>query len=125
MKSAKFLFASGSLATAANTRLLFAAGTGGKLSTLSFNLTANGANALTEVASTDNCGPVPAWLTLDAEERNLFCLDDSANGNGSINMFSIDADGGLSLTSRMSTPAGPVSSTVYQGPAGKRLAVAF
>jgi hypothetical protein len=104
---------------------LFVAGTSRHLSSLSLSVSSNGSATLSQIASSAECGPVPAWLTFDAQTRILYCLDDTTTGSAAVHAFSAGKDGKLTHVSAITTSVGPVSSTLYSGAGGKMLAVAF
>ncbi|GJC95835.1 ykgB protein [Colletotrichum higginsianum] len=69
---------------------LYAADSGGNVTTLS--LTGSGDTySLSVTSKTAECDVNPSWLTLDAANRVLYCLDRGSNSvpNGSLNSFSI------------------------------------
>lgn len=92
---------------------LFVADSGGNVTTLSLDVE-TGKNSSSLVAShrTTECATNPSWLTLDANNRILYCLDRASNSvvNGSLNSFSVGDTGNLVHIDRI-----PVSSSGVAG----------
>jgi 6-phosphogluconolactonase (cycloisomerase 2 family) len=88
-----------------NAATLFAAQSNGDLSTLS--LTRNGTfHHLSIASNTREAGGNPSWLTLDAENRILYCLDRGQSNatKGSLNSFAIGEYGALSRIDTVDAP---------------------
>ncbi|KAB2100545.1 hypothetical protein AG0111_0g11202 [Alternaria gaisen] len=93
---------------------LFAADSRGNVSTLS--LTENGnTSSLTVTSVTADCGPNPASLNLDYQNRILYCLDRgrAPSTEGSLNSLRIAADGSLSRIARVSAPFSGVAAEFF------------
>ncbi|RYN26573.1 hypothetical protein AA0114_g12620 [Alternaria tenuissima] len=93
---------------------LFAADSRGNVSTLS--LTENGnTSSLTVTFVTADCGPNPASLNLDYQNRILYCLDRgrAPGTEGSLNSLRIAADGSLSRIARVSAPFSGVAAEFF------------
>ncbi|KAK1445509.1 YkgB [Colletotrichum cuscutae] len=108
------------LAASCNAVTLYAADSGGNVTTLSLT---TGANASLSVASKSaDCEVNPAWLTLDSANRILYCLDRGSNSvpNGSLNSFSIGDGGALTRTARISAPASGVAGEIVTTESGAR-----
>ncbi|CAN9406666.1 unnamed protein product [Alternaria alternata] len=93
---------------------LFAADSRGNVSTLS--LTENGnTSSLTVTSVTADCGPNPASLNLDYQNRILYCLDRgrAPGTEGSLNSLRIAADGSLSRIARVSAPFSGVAAEFF------------
>ncbi|KAL0931082.1 YkgB [Colletotrichum truncatum] len=108
-------------AASCNAVTLFAADSGGNVTTLS--LTASGGNYSFSVASkTADCEVNPSWLTLDSANRVLYCLDRGSNSkpNGSLNSFSIGDGGALTRIARVSAPGSGVAGEIVTTPSGVR-----
>jgi 6-phosphogluconolactonase (cycloisomerase 2 family) len=85
--------------------ILFAAHSDGNVSTLALDYHGNNYN-LTVTSVTPDCEGNPSWLTLDRKNRLLYCLDRGATSAvaGSLNSFSITANGTLNRIARASAP---------------------
>ncbi|KAL2878226.1 hypothetical protein SGCOL_006477 [Colletotrichum sp. CLE4] len=118
MKS--LLAGSAFLAASCNAITLYAADSGGNVTTLSLT---TGANASLSVASKSaDCEVNPAWLTLDSANRILYCLDRGSNSvpNGSLNSFSIGDGGALTRIARIPAPASGVAGEIVTTESGAR-----
>lgn len=95
---------------------LYAATSDGNLTSLSLD-----GNNLA-VTSKTACGANASWLTLDSGERVLYCLDrgSSASTNGSLNSYSVGADGLLTSINSVTAPLSGVSHELFTNNAGKR-----
>lgn len=104
---------------------LFAADSGGNVTTLSFK-EGCGSSSLTVTSRTSDCEANPSWLTLDREGRILYCYDrgtasgNSATTSGSLNSFSIGEDGQLTRISRVRGPFSGVAGELIESPTGAR-----
>ncbi|WYZ40012.1 hypothetical protein EsH8_IV_000353 [Colletotrichum jinshuiense] len=108
-------------AASCNAVILYAADSGGNVTTLS--LTGSGANQSLSVSSkTAECDVNPAWLTLDSANRVLYCLDRGSNSvpNGSLNSFSIGDGGALARIARVSAPFSGVAGEIVTTESGAR-----
>ncbi|RYN16452.1 hypothetical protein AA0113_g12325 [Alternaria arborescens] len=93
---------------------LFAADSRGNVSTLL--LTENGnTSSLTVISVTADCGPNPASLNVDYQNRILYCLDRgrAPGTEGSLNSLRIAADGSLSRIARVSAPFSGVAAEFF------------
>jgi hypothetical protein len=93
---------------------LFAADSRGNVSTLL--LTENGnTSSLTVTSVTADCGPNPASLDLDYQNRILYCLDRgrAPGTEGSLNSLRIAADGSLNRIARVSAPFSGVAAEFF------------
>ncbi|CAN9385501.1 unnamed protein product [Alternaria alternata] len=100
---------------------LFAADSRGNVSTLL--LTENGnTSSLTVTSVTADCGPNPASLNLDYQNRILYCLDRGRvpGTEGSLNSLRIAADGSLSRIARVSAPFSGVAAEFFNDETGVR-----
>jgi len=104
---------------------LYAAGTRGTVASLFLRIDAEGSGKLTLVDSSTECGGAPSWLTLDEDNRILYCIDDTTSGRGSVHSYGVSGDGDLVHVDSINTPIGPVSSTLYNASNSQRLAIAF
>lgn len=108
------------LSTAASATNLFVSSYAGDITTLSLK-EFNGTYSLNATSSSSDCGPNPAWLTLDTPRGALYCLNEGlTTPNGSLSTFTINRDGSLNHVQNSSTISGPVSGVVYGNPAGDR-----
>ncbi|KNG45528.1 putative isomerase YbhE [Stemphylium lycopersici] len=97
-----------------STSQLFAAHSDGNLSTLF--LTEDGNKSSLNVTSvTADCGPNPATLNVDYQNKILYCLDRgrSRGTQGSLNSFRIAADGSLKRLARVSAPFSGVTAELF------------
>ncbi|CAN9384682.1 unnamed protein product [Alternaria alternata] len=93
---------------------LFAADSRGNVSTLLLAENGN-TSSLTVTSVTANCGPNPASLNLDYQNRILYCLDRgrAPGTEGSLNSLRIAADGSLSRIARVSAPFSGVAAEFF------------
>ncbi|RYN45669.1 hypothetical protein AA0118_g12774 [Alternaria tenuissima] len=93
---------------------LFAADSRGNVSTLLLTENGNTSN-LTVTSVTADCGPNPASLNLDYQNRILYCLDRgrAPGTEGSLNSLRIAADGSLSRIARVSAPFSGVAAEFF------------
>jgi len=91
---------------------LFAADSGGNVTSLSLDVGTGKNSSLVASHRTTECATNPSWLTLDATNRILYCLDRASNSvaNGSLNSFSVGQAGALVHIDRV-----PVSSSGVAG----------
>ncbi|KAI8302589.1 putative 6-phosphogluconolactonase [Colletotrichum sp. SAR11_240] len=101
---------------------LYAADSGGNVTTLSLAGSAGGNYSFSVASKTADCDVNPAWLTLDGANRVLYCLDRGSNSqpNGSLNSFSIGEGGALTRIARVSAPFSGVAGEIVTTPAGVR-----
>ncbi|CAG8982163.1 hypothetical protein HYALB_00003598 [Hymenoscyphus albidus] len=106
---------------------LYVAETTGALSTLSLVNSGN-TFSLTNTSSSFECSSNPSWLTLDAPNRILYCIDRgidptanrTGDTNGSINSFVVGAQGNLTRVSRVLAPLSGVHASIFGAPGQKR-----
>jgi 6-phosphogluconolactonase (cycloisomerase 2 family) len=93
---------------------LYVASSDGNLTTVSLTASSNGIS-LTSAFRTPDCGPNPSHLALDPVEHILYCLDrgSSKSTNGSINSFSMSANGTLTRIDRVNAPLSGVSADIF------------
>lgn len=101
---------------------LYAADSGGNVTTLSLAGSAGGNYSFSVASKTADCDVNPSWLTLDGASRVLYCLDRGSNSqpNGSLNSFSIGEGGALTRIARVSAPFSGVAGEIVTTPAGVR-----
>nr|POE90089.1 putative 6-phosphogluconolactonase [Quercus suber] len=76
---------------------------------------------LSKTASNNGCAPNPSWLTLDADNGVLFCLNEGLTSpNGSLSSFTINGDGSLNHVKNATSLNGPVSGIIYGGSSSQR-----
>ncbi|CZT14758.1 uncharacterized protein RCC_00717 [Ramularia collo-cygni] len=99
---------------------LFVSDYSGNVTTLSLE-SSNGNYSLTKTHASDGCFPNPSWLEIDAANGLLYCSNEGLETvNGSLSTFSIARDGSISLIQNTTTISGPVSSTIYGDPSGRK-----
>ncbi|KFY35508.1 hypothetical protein V494_05846 [Pseudogymnoascus sp. VKM F-4513 (FW-928)] len=92
--------------------ILYATHYTGTLSVLSLS-----DSSLTVVSSEKNCGASPSWVTFDAANQVLYCIDE-LNQGGAVNAFDVAADGALTATASAKLLGNPVHSSLYGGEDG-------
>lgn len=110
------------LAASCNAVTLFAADSGGNVTSLSLTI-GNGRNSsLIASHKTTECKTNPSWLTLDSTNRILYCLDRATNSvaNGSLNSFSIGNTGDLVHIDRTSVASSGVAGEIVTIDSGVR-----
>lgn len=106
--------------------LLYAASYAGTVTTLNLTLSSglNSSASLEAISTSTGCSSSPAWLTLDASNSILYCLDEGLSTPlGSLTSFQTSEDGTLVQLDQISVISGPVSSVIY-GEDGDGLALA-
>ncbi|KAH7359682.1 Lactonase, 7-bladed beta-propeller-domain-containing protein [Pyrenochaeta sp. MPI-SDFR-AT-0127] len=100
----------------ANKNILFAAQSNGNLTSLSLQ---NSSIAVT--SNTVDCADNASWLTLDAHNKILYCLNRGVGNatQGSLNSFAVGKQGVLTKIDRVSAPFGVVAGQ-YFDVGGKR-----
>ncbi|OLN95651.1 putative 6-phosphogluconolactonase-like protein 2 [Colletotrichum chlorophyti] len=109
------------LAASCSAVTLYAADSGGNVTTLS--LVGSGTNYSLSVSSkTAECDVNPSWLTLDSASRVLYCLDRGSNSvpDGSLNSFSIGDGGALTRIARVRAPFSGVAGEIVTTSSGAR-----
>ncbi|KAK4869246.1 hypothetical protein LT330_006246 [Penicillium expansum] len=105
------LFGAASVATK-----IYAASYSGTVTTLSPKSN-NGSYGLSIVAQTKDCGISPSWLTLDATNNLILCLNEGIGApNGSLTSFKVNSNGSLTTLDVLETVSGPVMSAIYTIP---------
>ena len=91
---------------------LFAADSGGNVTSLSLAIETGKNSSLVASHKTTECATNPSWLTLDATNRILYCVDRASNSavNGSLNSFSVGQTGDLVHIDRV-----PIASSCVAG----------
>lgn len=104
---------------------LYIAETNGNVTTLALTQTSDIYN-LDVAYKTLACAPNPAALIHDAENKLLYCYDrgSSSSTNGSMNSFSVSADGNLSQIARVNAPLSGVSATIFGDGSARGIATA-
>ena len=90
----------------------------GKLYTLTFTPNGSG-GSLTVGSPVTGCGTTPGWLQMYAEDKSLYCFDESWFGSGSIVKYSVGSDGKLTQTAQGKSTGNSVHGTLYGGSDGK------
>ncbi|KAF2178795.1 putative isomerase YbhE [Zopfia rhizophila CBS 207.26] len=104
------------LATAAN---LYASHYSGTINYLTLTKSSDTAYSLTQTSSTRSGNQLPSWLTYDGEGKALYVSDEVFVGSGTLTSFSIGANGALTQSGKVTTPAGGVANCLYAGANGK------
>ncbi len=81
-------------------------------------------SSLTKVGEKLDCGSEPTWLTLDAANSVLYCLNEGWGGAASITSYKASASGALETLDVLPVLKSPVASTLF-GTNSSRLAVAY
>ncbi|KAF4313294.1 hypothetical protein GTA08_BOTSDO00330 [Botryosphaeria dothidea] len=121
MRQFNSLFLSAALcATSSNAVNLYAATSDGNLTSLALTRANNGSSLAT--TSKTKCGANASWISLDPAGRFLYCLDRgvSSSVNGSMNSYSVAADGVLTSIDSVTAPLSGVSHEIFTNNAGKR-----
>ncbi|GAB1315341.1 Carboxymuconate cyclase [Madurella fahalii] len=112
------LLAGISLAPGAWAATLIASHFGGGIYTLSLT-TAGASGTLSVTSQATGCGTTPGWIELYADERKLYCFDESWSGSGFIAEYNVANDGKLSMTTQVRTTGNSVHGLLYGGPDGR------
>ena len=101
---------------------LYAATSDGKVTTLALE-NSNGTLSLSVTSETAQCATNPSWLTLDSENRILYCLDrgNARTANGSLNSFEVRPGGNLTRVGRTIVPLSGVHMDLF---GSKRVGIA-
>jgi 6-phosphogluconolactonase (cycloisomerase 2 family) len=93
---------------------LYVAASDGNITTLSLSESKHVYN-LSVTSVTPECQANPSWLTLDHENRILYCLDrgSTTSTNGSLNSFSIGKHGNLTRRDRVDAPLSGVYAGIF------------
>ena len=99
---------------------LFAADSGGNVTSLSLHVGKN--SSLVASHRTTECATNPSWLTLDAANRILYCVDRATNSavNGSLNSFSVGQTGDLVHIDRVPVASSGVAGEIVTVDSGVR-----
>lgn len=99
---------------------LFAADSGGNVTSLSLDVGKN--SSLVASHRTTECATNPSWLTLDAANRILYCVDRATNSavNGSLNSFSVGQTGDLVHIDRVPVASSGVAGEIVTLDSGVR-----
>ncbi|KAM0273914.1 hypothetical protein ACHAQH_008118 [Verticillium albo-atrum] len=119
--SLQSLLACSALWSSAGAVTLFAADSGGNVTTLSLTGCSNN-YTLSVVSKTSDCEANPSWLTLDGPNRVLYCYDRgvASSVSGSLNSFSIGDDGLLARIARVQAPLSGVAGEILTTSTGAR-----
>jgi len=97
--------------------ILWATHYDGTLSTLTFTVSGS-AYSLVSSSKQTTCGTQPSWLTYDATTSTLYCLDEYYI-SGQLFSYAVGSSGIPSQTSKVTTVANGLHSTLYGGSNGK------
>ncbi|KAI9926710.1 hypothetical protein ASPWEDRAFT_720992 [Aspergillus wentii DTO 134E9] len=80
----------------------------------------NGNYSLTVASSLKACGEMPSWVTYDADDRILYCSDESGDvkTQSSLSAFTAAEDGKLTQTAKAKAVGAGVDSVIYNGTNG-------
>jgi 6-phosphogluconolactonase (cycloisomerase 2 family) len=99
----------------------------GQIYTLNLSLTNATSGTLSVTQKVDGCGVTPTWLYLDEETRTLYCFDESWQGSGVIEQYSLSprraSANTLKLTGSAPTPGNSVHGSLYGGRDGKSFVI--
>lgn len=101
---------------------LFAADSGGNVTSLSLGVATGKNSSLVASHRTTECATNPSWLTLDAANRILYCVDRATNSavNGSLNSFSVGQTGDLVHIDRVPVASSGVAGEIVTLDSGVR-----
>lgn len=101
---------------------LFAADSGGNVTSLSLEVATGENSSLVASHRTTECATNPSWLTLDAANRILYCVDRATNSavNGSLNSFSVGQTGDLVHIDRVPVASSGVAGEIVTLDSGVR-----
>lgn len=101
---------------------LFAADSGGNVTSLSLDIGTGTNSSLVATHKTTECAKSPSWLTLDATNRILYCIDRASNSavNGSLNSFSVGDGGALVHIDRIPVASSGVAGGIVSLDSGVR-----
>jgi 6-phosphogluconolactonase (cycloisomerase 2 family) len=101
---------------------LFVADSGGNVTSLSLDVENGKNSSLVASHRTTECATNPSWLTLDATDRILYCVDRATNSavNGSLNSFSVGDGGALVHIDRISVASSGVAGEIVTLDSGVR-----
>jgi len=86
----------------------------GNIYTLDFS-----GNKLTNQAKVAACGRTPGWIDYYADDKLLYCYDESWFGSGNIASYNVSSDGTLKQFASGPTTGNDVHGTLYGGSNGK------
>lgn len=100
----------------------------GQIYTLDLTLASGGSSGTLAVSSkVKGCGVTPAWLHLDEESRTVYCIDESWQGSGVLQQYSLNpktaSNTVLTLTGSAATPGNSVHGSLYGGKDGKKFII--
>jgi hypothetical protein len=99
----------------ASAATLYATHYSGTLNQLTFN-----GNSLTLTSSVPTNNRLPAWITYDGPGKAIYVPDENFYGGpGTLVSFTINADGSLTQSGKVTTDAGVVAATLYGGADGR------
>jgi 6-phosphogluconolactonase (cycloisomerase 2 family) len=99
----------------------------GQIYTLDLSLSNATSGSLAVTSKTTGCGVTPTWLYLDESTRTLYCFDESWQGSGVIQQYSLNpkdaSTTSLTLTGSAATPGNSVHGSLYGGKDGKSFVI--
>jgi hypothetical protein len=105
------------LAPASYASTLYASHYDGTVNLLTFN---DSTKSLSLTQALTSCGSMPAWLTYDATNRELYCTDENYfSSSASISSIAVASDMHISVDAKATTPSGGVANILYGGSDGK------
>ena len=101
---------------------LFVADSGGNVTSLSLDVGNEKNSSLVASHRSTECATNPSWLTLDATDRILYCVDRATNSavNGSLNSFSVGDGGALVHIDRIPVASSGVAGEIVTLDSGVR-----
>lgn len=91
---------------------------GGNVSTLSLASTSNDSYSLAVSSSSQDCGQLPSWLTLDTASGTLYCNDEWWEEDSTVTAMSLGSDNAVTNTTQATAFGGAVHSSLYSGADG-------
>lgn len=106
------------LAPGAQAASLFVSHFSGTVYTLSYTANGNGKGNLAISSTSNGCGAMPTWLTLDSASNTLYCFDESSGmwgGSAKVSSLTVGNGGALQQKGQATTSGGDVYGSLYGG----------
>ena len=104
--------------------LIYVASYAGTITTFNLTVPSSGAASLDAIATSTGCSGNSSWLTFDAPNNVLYCVNEGFTGpSGTLSSYKTGPNGTLTQIVKVQTDDGPVSAIIY-GDRGQGIAVA-